>query len=107
MAEPRTAAHTCHAEACEVHVPPKMLMCKTHWRMVPYGLRAAVWAAYQPGQERLDGTAFPTDEYLEVTRDAIEAVAEKEGRRRPGRCTDPDCDGDRGHTGKHFAWVPE
>jgi hypothetical protein len=49
--------------------------------MVPYGLRVAIYAAYQPGQERLDGTAFPSDEYLEVTREAIEAVAEKEGRR--------------------------
>lgn len=32
--------------------------------------------------KRLDGTAVPSDEYLEVTREAIDAVAEKEGRRR-------------------------
>lgn len=77
----RDAAHTCHARSCEVHVPPKMFMCRPHWRMVPYGLRVAIWAAYQPGQERLDGTAFPSEEYLEVTREAIDAVAEKEAAR--------------------------
>ena len=77
----REAAHTCHAEGCDKHVPPKMFMCKPHWYKVPYGLRLAVWAEYQPGQEKLDGTAFPTEEYLDVTREAIEAVAAKEGRR--------------------------
>lgn len=81
MPETRTEAHTCHAETCEVRVPPRLLMCRKHWRMVPYGLQVAVYAEYQPGQERLDGTAFPTDSYLEVTREAIEAVAAKEGRR--------------------------
>lgn len=77
----RAERHTCHAEDCTEHVPPRMFMCRRHWRMVPYGLRVAVWANYEPGQERLDGTAFPSDEYLEVTREAIDAVAVKEGRR--------------------------
>lgn len=77
----RTEAHTCHAEGCEVRVPPRMLMCGRHWRMVPYGLKLAVWAEYQPGQERLDGTAFPTEDYLGAARDAIDSVAVKEGRR--------------------------
>lgn len=77
----RAQNHTCHAEACDVKVPPKMLMCRRHWRMVPYGLQLAVWAEYQPGQEKLDGTAFPTEDYLGAAHDAIEAVAAKEGRR--------------------------
>lgn len=55
-----------------------MFMCKPHWYKVPYGLRVAIWAEYQPGQERLDGTAFPSNAYLEVTREAIEAVAATE-----------------------------
>lgn len=25
----------------------------------------------------------------------------------PPRCDDPNCDGDLGHDGPHFAWVPE
>ena len=80
MATTRSDSHTCHADGCEVHVPPKLFMCKRHWYMVPYGLRCAVWATYQPGQERLDGTAFPSEDYLIATSEAIAAVAAKEGR---------------------------
>ena len=58
-------------------------MCRRHWRMIPYGLRCAIWDAYQPGQERLDGTVFPNDAYLKVTQEAIEAVAAMEGRSSP------------------------
>jgi hypothetical protein len=43
--------------------------------MVPKALRDAVWAAYVPGQEtRKD----PTWEYLAITGEAIDLVAEKE-----------------------------
>ena len=73
--------HVCHAKGCEVPVPPRMLMCRRHWRMVPYGLKLAVLSEYQPGQERLDGTAFPTDDYLDAAREAIDAVAAKEVHR--------------------------
>lgn len=69
--------HVCHAVGCNVSVPPKMLMCRRHWFMVPKPLRVAVWAAYVPGQEtRKD----PTDEYMSVQRAAVEAVARREGR---------------------------
>jgi hypothetical protein len=67
--------HLCHAENCRTEVPPSMLMCRKHWRMVPYKLQKAVWALYVPGQEiRKD----PTGEYLEVAQEAIDAVAAKE-----------------------------
>lgn len=72
------SAHTCHAEACDVVVPPRMLMCRPHWRMVPKRLQDAIWDAYVPGQEQRKD---PTREYLEIAREAIEAVAAKEGRR--------------------------
>jgi hypothetical protein len=37
--------------------------CKPHWFKLPWGLRAAIWSAYSPGQEqRLD----PSEEYLDV-----------------------------------------
>lgn len=69
--------HVCHALGCNVRVPPKMLMCRRHWYMVPKPLRDAVWGAYVPGQEiRKD----PTDEYMDVQRAAVDAVARKEGR---------------------------
>lgn len=70
--------HTCHADGCNVEVPPKLLMCAPHWRMVPKALQRRVWATYVPGQEvRKD----PTSEYLEAMRAAVAAVAEQEGRR--------------------------
>lgn len=67
--------HTCHAESCQVPVPPKMLMCRKHWYMVPAPLRREVWRVYRPGQE-IDKN--PSSEYLDVMRAAIDAVAEKE-----------------------------
>jgi hypothetical protein len=54
-----------------------MLFCFRHWRMVPRPLQRRVWAAYVPGQEiRKD----PTDEYLEVQKEAVTEVARREGR---------------------------
>lgn len=54
-----------------------MLMCSHHWYMVPKSLQDAVWATYVAGQEvRKD----PTREYLVAARNAINAVAEKEGK---------------------------
>lgn len=68
--------HLCHARGCTTPVSPRFLMCRRHWRMVPYGLQVAVWATYVSGQEvRKD----PTLEYLAAAQDAILAVAEKEG----------------------------
>lgn len=72
--------HTCHAINCRVPVPPKMLMCRLHWYMVPTHLRRAVWAEYVPGQEI---TKTPTPEYLAVMEAAIAAVAEKERTEAP------------------------
>ncbi len=70
--------HRCHAEGCNVRVPPRLLMCKPHWFMVSPATRRRVWAEYVPGQE-IGKT--PTEAYLNVMRQAIEEVACKEGRR--------------------------
>jgi len=51
-------------------------MCRDHWYMVPAGIRADIWHAYVPGQERL-GT--PSARYLSLARAAIAAVARIEG----------------------------
>jgi hypothetical protein len=71
-------SHTCHADQCRATVPPRLLMCRRHWYMVPKPLRDAVWAEYRPGQE-IDKR--PTREYLDIAHAAIEAVAEREGLR--------------------------
>lgn len=74
-------AHYCHADGCRERVPPKMLMCKKHWKMVPQHLKDEVWAHYQPGQERLDDTSPAiSGDYLEAAQAAVDAVARLEGR---------------------------
>lgn len=74
----RDRSHTCHAEGCETSCPPAMFMCRPHWFSLPKTMRNAVWAVYVPGQEnRMD----PSREYLEVAHNAIEWLANKEGRR--------------------------
>lgn len=69
--------HTCHAVGCDVAVPPKMFMCKRHWFTLPERLRAAIWAAYRPGQER---DKRPSIHYPEVTDECRRYVAEREGK---------------------------
>jgi hypothetical protein len=70
--------HECHATGCSAAVPPKMLMCRKHWFMVPRGVQAQVWATYRPGQEV---TKDPSDEYMKAYRLAVISVELKEGRK--------------------------
>lgn len=67
--------HTCHALGCRVAVPPRMLMCLTHWRMVPQALQRQVWATYRRGQEQ---DKQPSSAYLAAVKAAIAAVATQE-----------------------------
>ena len=69
-------AHTCHAQGCNVAIPPRLLMCAKHWATVPRELQRRVWATYRPGQEV---TKDPSAEYLEAMGQAIRAVAIAEG----------------------------
>ncbi|MFN3656804.1 MAG: hypothetical protein ACK4UO_06090 [Pseudolabrys sp.] len=73
--------HACHAHGCLVEVPPRLLMCGRHWKMLPLRLQHAVWAAYRPGQER---TKTPSRAYLDAAKAAIAWVAAHE--RPPQRC---------------------
>lgn len=70
--------HICHAKGCTVAVPPKLLMCRRHWYMVPKPLRDAVWTYYRPGQET--SKFSPSPPYLQAARAAIEAVEKAEAR---------------------------
>lgn len=70
-------SHGCHAIGCEKAVPPKMLFCLKHWRMVDADIQRLVWATYVPGQEsRKD----PTVRYLIVQSMAVAWVAGREGK---------------------------
>lgn len=72
-----TPRHECHADGCKSEIPPKLLFCARHWRMLPKYLQRSVWDAYVPGQEI---TKTPTAKYLDVMREAIRFVARAEGR---------------------------
>ena len=69
-------AHTCHATGCKVPVPPKMWGCKRHWFMVPRPIRDRIWQTYRDGQ---CDDWNPSLQYLHAAKDAVIAVAEKEG----------------------------
>ena len=64
--------HHCHARGCKTKVPPEMLMCKDHWKMVPKSIQRRVWATYRPGQ---CDDMNPSGEWHEAADDAINAVA--------------------------------
>lgn len=71
------AGHLCHAIGCHTPVPPKMLMCLKHWRMVPRDLQQQVWATYRPGQE---DDKNPSEAYMVAQERAVNAVRTKERR---------------------------
>ena len=70
----------CHALGCTKACKPTELMDTAHWQMVPLALRQAVWATYQPGQER---TKRISRAYLQAVAMTVLAVAEQEGRAIP------------------------
>ena len=69
-------AHTCHATGCKTEVPPTMFACRRHWLMVPKPIRDRIWATYREGQ--CDDWK-PSEEYLLAAKEAVIAVANKEG----------------------------
>lgn len=69
--------HLCHADNCTTPVPPRIFMCRKHWFMVPMDLRGRLLAEYQPGQEKL-GEIWPSDEYLTLAFQCVDAVSAKE-----------------------------
>lgn len=65
-------SHHCHARGCRSEVPPRLLMCPSHWRKVPKPLQRDVWRTYRLGQEV---TKDPSAAYLAAADAAIHAVA--------------------------------
>lgn len=67
MGAGQTRAHTCHWPGCNLQVKPAVWGCRPHWYRLPKALRDAIWASYEPGQEK---TMRPSEAYL----DAAQAV---------------------------------
>ena len=69
--------HTCHATGCTVAVPPEMWGCRRHWFMVPKAIRDRIWQTYRAGQ---CDDMNPDNAYLNAAKEAVIAVAKREGR---------------------------
>jgi hypothetical protein len=67
--------HECHAHGCEVQVPPKLFMCKSHWYKLRKKMRDAIWNEYRPGQE---DNKNPSTRYMAVQQRAVAEIAFKE-----------------------------
>ncbi len=67
------SGHRCHARQCCISVPPRMLMCRTHWFAVPKKIRDAVWNEY-----RAPSRIFPTTGWGRAADAAIGFLSLKE-----------------------------
>jgi hypothetical protein len=65
----------CYAVACQQIIPRHLLMCASHWAMVPQDLRAEVYATFRAMEA---GDAVRP--YVLVTTRAQLAVAQAEGQ---------------------------
>lgn len=64
-------SHECPATGCTREVSIDMLMCRSHWYMVPHAMRTAVWNAWQ------DGAGAGTTQHTAAINAAIRSVNEK------------------------------
>jgi hypothetical protein len=69
--------HTCHWPGCGKPVPPKLLMCSSHWRRLPAQIRSRIWTTYRNGQE-LDKN--PSSAYVAAVRAALDWVIDHQDR---------------------------
>lgn len=70
----------CPANGCEIVTPPEMLMCRSHWYMVPKALRSEVWRAWKARLRAMEdgpdrGEARERHEHVKA--EAIRAVNER------------------------------
>lgn len=79
------SSHRCHAIGCIVEVPPRMFMCRSHWRLLPEGLQKAIWHFYRPGQEIDKRPSYP---YVLVQIVSRICVCELEGKKPPKEIQD-------------------
>ena len=59
---------SCPVPGCCAGIDSSRLMCRGHWRLVPWELRAAVWATWRSGQ------AASSPEHQEAVCAAVSAI---------------------------------
>lgn len=78
MTAPHT--HACRATNCQKQIPTNLLMCMTHWRLVPAPLARAVTVAWHV-RVRNPFNQTCIDAHNQAAADAIAAVQKKQERR--------------------------
>lgn len=72
---PSERTHKCPIGICIVEVPRTLLMCRTHWKMVPLELNHEVYRAYRQGT---------ITEHLAACDAAVNAVEERLAAQQTG-----------------------
>ncbi len=70
----------CAATGCSERIPPHLLMCRVHWKLVGRDVRQRVMRHYQIGQERRGDAS---EAYRAAAAEAIRQVARIEARPLP------------------------
>lgn len=76
-----THTHCCSATGCGKQIPLNMLMCMTHWRMVPAPLQRKVLDTWRVRQRRGPGDRTSAEQHEQAKAEAITAVHSKLHRR--------------------------
>lgn len=90
--------HKCPVPLCREKVPPRLLMCRPHWRLVPTFVKDLVFESFQQvtksRQLSLFGQTSPLQSeeaakasHRKVARLAIKAVLESIERSKPPQAT--------------------
>lgn len=72
------STHRCPVHGCPEEVSAEMLMCRTHWRQVPQGVRDRVYGCWRARQRNQPGAVA---DHLQAIEDATAAVEGREPER--------------------------
>jgi hypothetical protein len=81
MSSPATETHECAAVGCQQQVPRGLLMCLTHWRLVPAPARrqvAATWHAARNAGPSAQARLQAINEHRAACAAAVQAVRDKQ-----------------------------
>lgn len=76
---PAELLHRCRATGCQRRVPAHLLMCVTHWRLVPAPTQRQVLEAWRGYRRHRDSTALAALEIAQAL--AVQQVAGKQQAR--------------------------
>jgi hypothetical protein len=67
--------HKCPVAGCEIHVSNRLLMCASHWHLVPKALQGSVYRAWRSGNKRAHAAACKAAiESVNTARESVNTV---------------------------------